>query len=667
MKFTSSFFLFCLLCCLSLSTGKSEPILIIALPQSDSEVSASWERGEEILPGALAVIEELQNNDSDSTNLTLVVANSGLIARYHLPYSGNVLEIIANLTWQKRLLDIVGIAGVLHPNVLAILNRFQLPLAPLMYFSGALHNSNIHYVTASTSTLVDSVLAFLTEVDVTKFGIITEIKPPYFIISSQLSTKANISFFVQFVYEHRKSFSDIADRVIASNIHVILLSVGPSAAVPVLCEAYNRGLTWPKYSWILHSYRFDDLLQSSEPSEDCNMQKILEGVVIFQLTEEAQGKCFNSKIILRNMGKGGFNPYAELLYSSVRTLISHFNQVSLPFHHNSKVYIYHYMNGSASLTGIYDGPSHTLTIVSEITFTAYELPIVYQPAALVPYLFPLPILCALFNTMLLVLYLVFRNEQSVKSTSVSLSMLIFVGCYLLIAYTVVLILHELHWLDLCMARIWLCGVGLSLPLILATILVKMLRVYRIFTVFKILKQSVHMSDFALFVYTLLIISPNIVLLILWTAVSRYHRISKFIEHAGLIRIEQGCYSDYSFIFFTLLFAYFFLLLAAVAIVAVKSRKIRHSHFKDTKKVNLVIFLLCIIATCTFAYWNIFVYADLYLASLIVTYTGHLFAALLCQMALFIPKLWPSIQKKITKCPIKSGLFNKLTIDLVTLY
>ena len=55
-------------CCLS--SAKSESILIIALPQSDAEVSASWERGEEILPGALAAIEEAKN-DSLSFNLSL--------------------------------------------------------------------------------------------------------------------------------------------------------------------------------------------------------------------------------------------------------------------------------------------------------------------------------------------------------------------------------------------------------------------------------------------------------------------------------------------------------------------------------------------------------------------------------------------------------------------
>ena len=51
--------------------AKSESILIIVLPQSvDTEVSASWERGEEILPGALKANDEAKNNLL-SLNLTL--------------------------------------------------------------------------------------------------------------------------------------------------------------------------------------------------------------------------------------------------------------------------------------------------------------------------------------------------------------------------------------------------------------------------------------------------------------------------------------------------------------------------------------------------------------------------------------------------------------------
>ena len=71
--------------------------------------------------------------------------------------------------------------------------------------------------------------------------------------------------------------------------------------------------------------------------------------------------------------------------------------------------------------------------------------------------------------------------------------------YILIGYSGSLIVDDLYQFDYCMFHIWLSGIGLSIPLILATILVKMLRVYRIFTAYKILKQSTHLSDVALLV------------------------------------------------------------------------------------------------------------------------------------------------------------------------
>ena len=86
----------------------------------------------------LKVIEEAKSY----LNLTVIEAGSGLVTRYNLSYSGNVLEIIANPTQQNRVSDIMGIAGVLYPNVLAVLNKFQRPIASLVHFSKTPINSN---------------------------------------------------------------------------------------------------------------------------------------------------------------------------------------------------------------------------------------------------------------------------------------------------------------------------------------------------------------------------------------------------------------------------------------------------------------------------------------------------------------------------------------------
>ena len=640
-----------------LSLAKSEPILIIALPRSDhTEVSASWERGEEILPGALAAIDEAKNY---SSNFTVIEVTSGPVTSYGLSYSGNMFKIIANLAWQNRISDIIGIAGVFHPNILAVLNRFQRPIVSLICFSKAKSNDIVHYTTASVSTLTDSIIAFLKEVHPRKIGIITELKQPYLAVSNEFSTKSNVRLHHEYHGHHSASFS--IEGIFVSNAHVILLSVSPSAAIPLLCEAYKRGLTWPKYAWILHSYRLDDLLRrSSISSEGCRVHRILEGIFIFQLTKEPEGGSFDLGATHHKFSGVEHNPYSYLLYESVQALISSadtrpvsdFNEEPSLFRSklgNSTVYVYHNLNSTTRLIGIYNGISSTLTNMSETIFTDYDLPIINKSALLFPYLLPLPILSFIFNTILLVLYIIFHNDPSIKSTSVSISLLILTGCYILIGNSILLPVYQL---DFCMILIWMSGIGLSMPLILATILLKMLRVYRIFTAYKILKKSAHLSDFALLVYTILILSPNIILLILWTAIDPEYIVEKFIEHPGYIENVIICHpSKYELTWYVLALVYLFLLSVAVVVVAIKSRNIRLARFKDTKKVNILIFLLLIVGYSTFSYWQIL--SDLEL-SYILPYAGHMLMAFLCQIILFVPKIWPAIQKKIIHRNCKHG-------------
>ena len=159
-----------------LSLTKSEPILIIALPRSDhTEVSASWERGEEILSGALAAVDEAKNSTPSLNTLFVATsASSNAVTRQDYPYSGNILELIANLAWHKRLSDIIGIAGVFHPNILEIFSRIQLRTASLIHFDQVPHSSSVHYSTASVSTLTDSIVALFNVIHPKKVEIITE-------------------------------------------------------------------------------------------------------------------------------------------------------------------------------------------------------------------------------------------------------------------------------------------------------------------------------------------------------------------------------------------------------------------------------------------------------------------------------------------------------------
>ena len=219
-------------------------------------------------------------------------------------------------------------------------------------------------------------------------------------------------------------------------------------------------------------------------------------------------------------------------------------------------------------------------------------------------------------------------------------------------YTIILIVDESHSLvsdlsiDFCMVRIWLSGIGLSMPLILATLLVKMLRVYHIISLRRIMKRSIYTSNFAHFIYTFLILLPTATILVLWSVLDPYHNELHNVTHPGFIEVEKKCVCNHLAIWSASLLVYTILLSMVVIAVAIKSRKIRLKQFKDTKKVNLLIFLLLFFGVSTYGYWSFFTLTDLH--EDIANYTliaGHIIMALFCQVILFVPKVWPPLREK----------------------
>ena len=83
---------------------------------------------------------------------------------------------------------------------------------------------------------------------------------------------------------------------------------------------------------------------------------------------------------------------------------------------------------------------------------------------------------------MLILYLYYRNTAEIKATSVTLSMLIFIGCYLLLVFLILITNLKFNTeltvisTGFCHIIVWLNGMSFAVPLIFATLLIKMLRV-----------------------------------------------------------------------------------------------------------------------------------------------------------------------------------------------
>ena len=651
--------------CLPSTYCKNESILIVALPLTvNSELTLSWERGLEILPGALAAAEII-NNDSSLLPLKLLVADSGPVTRYDHPYSGNVLEVIANLIWQKRHADIIGIAGLLHPDELVSLSNFHFPaIFSLIRISESFNLSNVFYMTAPISTLADSVIAFVKAINQTKTGLITELHHSYFFdVSNELicrfsgSPNVSLSLYLQVGREY--PVSQVVDEIVSTNTQIIVLSVRPSVSIQILCEAYRRQLMWPKYIWILYSHQLDDLTMYKACSKN-----ITEGVFTFQIVPSNQShethcttSSWNSSNAVDNTSHvQSVNPFSLLLHNAILALTSAvYNKSRIAIDDSSMVYIYQMLDGKLVPFGIYDGGLNKLSkIGATYGYRGIQLPIVLKDFSL-PVLIVLPLLFFITTTALLVLFLYFHRKPTVKSSSVPLSLLLFLGCYLQEVYAVALIIRESQDIrplsvDLCMVNVWLSNLGLAMPVILATILVKMLRVYHILSLRKVTNPSFYTTHVAPFVYTSLILLPNIIVLMLWTIIDTYHKDIHYVEHPGFITVEERCISKYTTVWSFLLIIFFLVLSLAVIIVAIKSRKIRLKLFKDTKKVNLFIFLSLFVRVNSFAYWIIFSLSRLHGdAPDYILYASHMIGALLCQVILFLPKVWPPLREKLLTC------------------
>ena len=179
---------------------------------------------------------------------------------------------------------------------------------------------------------------------------------------------------------HQESFASVINTVASSNIYIIVLNVSPFIVLPILCEAHRNKLTWPKYAWILHSYRFNDITHNLNVK--CNVHNVLEGMFTFQLVQEEVTSELEG-MIRSNMDNSALSPYAYLLYDAVWTLIVAANQSvtgsqSTNMSCTSKyIYVYQVLNGTMTSrhTGVYNSNSRMLENLTIGAFIKTNLPI----------------------------------------------------------------------------------------------------------------------------------------------------------------------------------------------------------------------------------------------------------------------------------------------------
>jgi len=502
-----------------------------------------------------------------------------------------------------------------------------------------------------------------------------------------------------------RSLLPALSTTISSAAKVIYASMTVDEAHKLLCAAFKQGHIWPTYVWIFQELTLEDFLLGANECENATGLDLLENSILLQYRTEpndlnstlVSGQTYNEyqDQYQQHLGANIKNQdvYANALHDSIWAFTLALNQTLQNFtvqdlqhlgldkgkltsviesnlkmvnfsgatgqvHFNenhesdTEVNIFQVKNGIPVPIGCYNPHSQNLTL---------HLP----PEALIPKddfetirfkLHPaMPIvtlvvvgLLVVVTTIILVLFLYEWNKPVIKATSPYLSLLILAGCYLLYGATTILAMREYidNFGELCQAIFWFDAVGMLL--IYGALFVRLLKVYRVFVcIFR--KTGKFWTDWSLFIVVLLIISVAAIILVLWTTLDPLLTIQTglFVPLASppFYHVTLFCGSNYFYVWISLLYAYIASIVFLVAVFAILTRKIKVEHFKDTKKVNMFVFISIATLTICFSYSTIFAQVGIIHAAYTFEVLQYLPVAILCQVFLFMPKIWSARHEK----------------------
>ena len=347
-----------------------------------------------------------------------------------------------------------------------------------------------------------------------------------------------------------------------------------------------------------------------------------------------------------------------------------FNQNSSGSRHgvNIPAVVSQIQSGTAVHIGVYHSSSDAFVLnISLLSVDQHDLPSdklerVYKlyPLYLDVLLTLLIVMCTFITTILLVLLLYYRKEPEIKASSISLSLCIFIGCYISLLASLcqtvtsgiaVPIVSEKN------ARLSAVLPCFSYPLaiigsdlILVTVFAKTLRIYHIFTKFG--RVGKICSDSSLLVLIISVVLGKVLIFIVWAVADVNH----LVDNESLqthttpphYSVTQYCVSNHTIVWLVLVYGYMCILLLLLLLVALKTRKIKRVNYKDTKKLNaLIVTFLVLIILCTFL-WALLRLTGNSIESKLMASIAYCLSGVFCPLFLFVPKVVSPLKRHIRK-------------------
>ena len=745
-------------CPMTATNGSLQPLYVLVLvPFPDSRPGSGFDGGLSSLPGARIARDEINNHSDilEGYHIELIEGNAEACSRLTAP---DGLVNLVEYGLEAKCSPVVAVAGLLcssHTMELSrVISRGQVSLITLAAANSPIFElksdryPHLWQFLGSASVYGETALALMAKYDWRRIGVVHSHGQIFFndvalFLKTRLRNQRNQSDVFSFgidVIPNRNS-RDILKFIKEKEITVIALSVSPELAALILCTAYDEGLVYPHYIFLIFSQTHEIIL-SEAYGPNCAREKITAALRghILMYTQQVPD---DSSIILDTTGEeythfeakysqeadrvkiDYFKSHgvhqqlldspdeATVLYDQLWSLALAINR-SLPELERINMSLTHYTthqqqvthiienhlsnlsfqgasghvqfdskrgvstplelfvsseSGQVRRVGVYD-PRSTADFHIDIDSSDLprdRLPIQYivLPLSLTVVAYVLSCAVALFTTVVLVLYLYYRDHKEVKATSPHPSVLVFIGCYLLCiaaaveATKVAFVLSSQFFSFIVSIRILLLVNGIGL--ILLTIFINMLRIYQIF--FSWMKElgAVWKSCSMVFIVLLLSVLPNLLLLIL--ILVEPPRFDSRVAMATLTMVYMVRSTVANLHFAAFLSLYFGLFVLLILFFAFRTRKINHPNFKDTKKVVLFIALLIVCVGLSSPLYNSLLRSSNELLASLVLSAAILLIPMMCVVILYVPKLPPAISLgRYCWCKFRTIFFNTCCDD-----
>lgn len=650
----------------------------------------SWERGTDLLREAKRAVVGINHDPNILHGYRLEVVPIDSMSCNPAHYGGSLLPPLINSTLhndtQRQIISAVGIfchssaklitKVVQHPSNS---NRLKFPfiigsMSPSVLRTNS--SPNVFYMLNSSLPIVEAIVKFMEYQQWSRLAVITDLQDTYYsqtadtflkYIKNSSNTGISISSYnrVQNHFQLTKSF----------DAKVVLVSASLGVSRKLIKAAFQTERTWPTHAWLFHTHSLDDLSNNMSTNTHFSGMFILESSLPDELHSYCNTNNLYANILCKSIRVSALMKNTSTLFNR-NDYITALNKISsmgladdLTFDESthtlfaSEVKISQTSSGKSSTVGYYESRLGNL-IITDHSVKNDKIPpnIVYRSRSITILLifYVEVVVCFILVTVDLILYIHLRKEPEVKATSFSVSIFIFLSCYLLILYLILLALEEQlpiptkYSTAICLARSWLNLISFPGPLMVATMLLKMFRVYRIFDPNNLTRTGKCLSNRTIVFYILLLQIPNVLVALIWSIKDPYKNVITKIQRTNSIEVVDECNSEHLALWPGILLGYNVILVTALATFAYKTRKIRRVHFKDTKKMNAFVFLYTYLTPLVLLGWLLARALSMTTYSEVLLSIGHTQIIFQTQLMLFVPKLYPPLKRKAQKHTDRRG-------------